>query len=253
MIARAAEEAAVALLAVQFLTRLPVPARHTPERMAAVPRWLPGVGLGIGALCGGVLLLAAQIWPPALAALAAVAAGLALTGALHEDGLADCCDGLGGGASAERALEIMRDSRIGSYGAAGLGLVLAARVLALAALAPPLAALALVAGHGASRAAVAHAIATMPYARQEGAGSAMPALGTGGLALALATGGAGLAALLLVAPPGAVAAGLFGLLAGAALIRRWLRRRLGGYTGDGLGAIQQAAELGLYLGLAAWP
>ncbi len=262
MRARLAEEAAVFLLALQFLTRLPVArlpafaAAFTPARMAASPRWHPGVGLLIGAAAGLAYWVAAAAWPPALAALAAIAAGLALTGALHEDGLADLCDGLGGGsgggAGRERTLEIMRDSRIGAHGAIGLGMALAARATALAALPVAAAPLVLVAGHGASRASMVLALATGRYARARGAGVAVAAgPGAGGLAFALALGALALLALGLVLPAAAVAGGLAGLAAGHVALRAAYERRLGGWTGDCLGAVQQASELGLLLGVLA--
>ena len=110
MRARLAEEGAIFLLAVQFLTRLPVRSTrlYSPARLAATPRWHPAVGLIVGAITGLVFVAAAHVFPPALAALLSTAAGLMTTGCFHEDGFADACDGLGGGATRERALEIMR-------------------------------------------------------------------------------------------------------------------------------------------------
>lgn len=254
MRARVAEEWAVFLLALQFLTRLPLPGElgWTPERMAATPRWHPGVGAIVGLVAGGAFWLAVQILPPVLAALVATAAGVLATGAFHEDGLADACDGLGGGATRERALEIMRDSRIGTYGAVGLGLVLAAKVAALAALPVAAVPLVLVAGHAASRASSVAVIATSAYVREHGTGKPVAAgIGPGGLAFALATGLLAVLALALVLPPEAVAGALLGLGLGHWAMRSRFERRLGGYTGDCLGAVQQTSELGLYLGVLA--
>lgn len=249
------EERAAALLAVQFLTRLPVAdPGFTPARLAASPRWYPAVGIGLGLASGAVLLAASSIWSPVLAALAAVAAGVALTGALHEDGFADLCDGLGGGRTRQRAMEIMRDSRIGAYGALGLGLVLAARVLALAEAAGTGAGAGvatLVAAQAASRGGIVALLAALPYARPDGAASGIAAPGPRGLAFAL---GIGLASVvpLAILSPGAAAAGLAGLVLGWGAVLALLRRRLGGYTGDGLGAVQVACDVGLCLGVAAW-
>jgi adenosylcobinamide-GDP ribazoletransferase len=254
---RLREEWAVFLLAVQFLTRLPLPrdVGWTPSRMAATPRWHPGVGLLVGAAAGAACWAAAGLWPPLVAALAATAFGIILTGAFHEDGLADACDGLGGGTTRERALEIMRDSRIGTYGAIGLVLVLGAKVTALAAIAevaPAAAALALVAGHCAGRASSVVVIATGRYVREHGTGKPVAdGMGAGGLAFALATGAAGMGLLGLVVPAVAVAGALLGLALGHAAMRQWYARRIGGYTGDCLGATQQTSEVGLYLGLLA--
>jgi adenosylcobinamide-GDP ribazoletransferase len=246
------DEAAALLLAVQFLTRLPTgDPGFTPARMAASPRYYPLVGALVGALGALVLLAAGAALPWPVAVLASTAATVALTGALHEDGLADTFDGLGG-ATRERSLAIMRDSRLGSFGALALGLTLAAKVAALAALPAALAAAALVAGHGASRLSSVAVVATSRYLRPAGAaGFTAEGIGAGGLALAAATGGLCLLGLAAVAGLAAAGAAL-GLVAGHALARVSFERRLRGYTGDCLGAVQQLSELGLYLGLVAW-
>ena len=254
MRARLAEERAIFLLALQFLTRLPLPwdLGYTPARMAATPRWHPGVGVLVGGLAGLVFALAAEVWPPALAALVSTAAGLLLTGALHEDGFADACDGLGGGVTRDAALEIMRDSRLGTYGAAGLGLMLGAKVLALAALPVAAVPLVLVAGHTSSRASSVLVIATSRYVRDHGAGKPVAeGIGPGGLAFALGTGAAAVLTLAVALPAAAVAGGALGLAAGQVAMRARFERRLGGYTGDCLGAVQQTSEVGLYLGVLA--
>ncbi|MBP7241114.1 adenosylcobinamide-GDP ribazoletransferase [Amaricoccus sp.] len=253
MRARLGEEWAIFLLAVQFLTRLPLPRElgWTPARMAATPRWHPAVGALVGALAGAVFWAAGLVWPPAVAALLAVAAGLLATGAFHEDGLADACDGLGGGTARERALEIMRDSRIGTYGAAALTLILAGRILVLASLPVALAPLALVAGHAASRASSVLVLATSRYVRDHGTGKPVSSgVGPRSLAVALACGLAAVLPLALAAPLAAVA-GLGGLALGHVLMRSRFERRLGGYTGDCLGAVQQTSEIGFYLGALA--
>ncbi len=239
---RLRREAGLFLFALQFLTRLPVPplAGWGPDRLARAARWFPAVGALVGVVAGAVYALAAQALPPLAAASLAVAAGMALTGALHEDGLSDTLDGLGGGATRERALEIMRDSRIGAYGAAGLGLSLLLRAAAIAALPPAAGLAALVAAHVAGRAGVVLAMDLAPYARPSGAGSGAAAgLPRGTLAVALA----------LAAAICALAAGFAGvwalslaLLLGWAVLRR-LVRRLGGWTGDGLGAVEQVGEI----------
>lgn len=235
--------------AVIFLTRLPA-GRAGTEDFARAPGWFAAVGLLVGGVQAVVYLLANALWGPALAALAAIIAGLLLTGALHEDGLADTFDGLGGSPRSERALEIMRDSRIGSFGALALGLVLGASVLALAQLGAGAAPVALIAAAGLSRAAMAVMLRHGPYLRAQGTGTGM----TGpqnGLPIALAVAFA--LALGFLALDGAVLSGLAGLLAGAGVIWLWSRRRLGGVTGDILGAAQQMGALGFLLGVLAWP
>lgn len=253
MKARLREEGAVLLVATQFLTRLPVPeGAWTPARMAATPRWYPAVGLLVGAIAGLAYWAGSWVFSPSLAALVSTAVGILVTGCFHEDGFADACDGLGGGATRERKLEIMRDSRLGTYGAAGLGLMLAAKVLSLGALPPLAVPPILVAGHAASRASSVLVIATSRYRRS--AGTAKPiasGIGSRGLGIALATAALPVAALGLWLPWAAVAGGCTGLALGHLLMRRAFERQLGGYTGDCLGAVQQTSEIGFYLGVLA--
>ena len=127
------------VLAAQFLTRLPLRTDRlfTPERMAEAPRYFALVGLLIGSVCAGMFWLAALLLPHLVAILIAMGASLLITGAFHEDGLADTFDGVGGGLDTARALEIMKDSRLGTYGAAALFMALAVKAGALFAL-PPL-------------------------------------------------------------------------------------------------------------------
>lgn len=248
---RLAEEWASFLLACQFLTRLPVPARWDAARMAAAPRWYPAAGLVVGALAAGAYLLAATRFSPDIAALAALATGMLVTGCLHEDGFADVCDGLGGNAPRARALEIMRDSRLGTYGVAGLALMLLGQWQALAGLGAGLAPLALLAGHAASRASCVVVMATSRYARPEGAATSVSGgVGPGSVAVALGVAALPFALLLLRAP--AAAAGLAGLVLAHLLTRAWFERRLGGYTGDCLGAVQQTGMLAFSLGVLGW-
>lgn len=251
---RIADEWAVFLLALQFLTRVPLPADvgWTPARMAASPRWHPGVGVLIGLFCAAVFAVAARVFPPGIAAILSTAAGLLATGCFHEDGLADACDGLGGGAARDRALEIMRDSRIGTYGAAALGMMLLGKVLTLAAFPVVLVPWVLVAGHAASRASSVLVIATSVYVRDHGTGKPVSeGISGASLAFALATGAAAVLSLAFVAPPAAIAGGLAGLGAGHLFMRARFERRLGGYTGDCLGAVQQTSEIGFLLGVLA--
>ena len=190
-----------------FLTRLPIRVTGLdPDRQLARSAWaFPVVGVAIGGVGGVVYAIAAAVGlTPLVAGTLAVAALAAVTGALHEDGLADTVDGLGGGADAESKLRIMRDSRLGGFGAVALILVLVGRIAALDALAQPaLAAAALVAAGAVSRAVVA---------------------------LIVLSAGTALAVLVCV---GAAGGGL-----------AWLaRRQIGGQTGDVLGAVQQVGEI----------
>jgi adenosylcobinamide-GDP ribazoletransferase len=245
-------EAALFGLAWQFLTRLPAPGRvgYSPERMAAAMRYFPAVGAAVGLIGAAVLLAAAIVLPTTPAVLLATTAVVAATGGLHEDGLADTFDGLGAG---ERALEAMRDSRIGTWGVLALVLVLALKVGALAAMPTAVAAAALVAGHAVSRLSMVVVVATSRYVRPDGAGTfTMGGIDAAGFAVAAAAGLACLVGLAVVAGGGAALAGLLGVAVGHLLSRGLYEPRLGGYTGDCLGATQQLGEAGLYLGVVAW-
>jgi adenosylcobinamide-GDP ribazoletransferase len=240
--------------AAQFLTRLPVPGPKawSDELLARSARYFPLVGLAVGGLCAAVLLLARQAWPiGVLPALLAIALGVAATGGFHEDGLADTADGLGGGHTPAQRLTIMKDSRLGSYGALALGLVLAARIAALAQAGGPWrAAAVLVCAHGLARAAAVVAMHLTPYAADPAASKLKPVardVRASETVIALLI---GLAPLMLLTPTTAVVAGLAG--AAAALWPALAARRLvGGYTGDVLGAVEQAFETAFLLGVAA--
>lgn len=247
-------EAPAFLLAVQFMTRLRMPfeVEFSPEAARASPRWYPGAGVVIGVICGVIYWGAALVFPPLVAVLAAVAAGLIVTGGLHEDGFADACDGLGGTRPRERVLEIMRDSRIGTYGVLGLGMMLAAKVATLAALPMVAVPFVLIAGHAVSRASVLWVMASSDYVREAGAAQAVAGqLDQRAMATGLVTTLAALLPLVFVLPVAAVAVGLVGLAAGHYAMRHRYEGRLGGYTGDCLGAVQQCSELGFLLGVLA--
>lgn len=242
------------LLAAQFLTRLPLPARgYTPERWARAPQHFATVGLGLGAVLAGLFWGATQLWPQALSAVIVLGFGLVITGALHEDGLADCLDGLGGGRDRVRALEIMRDSRIGAYGALGLGGVLALQAVALSTAPLEIGIGAILIGHTQSRAMMAHALGQTRYIRKRGAGTGLDRpLGRAGWAMTSGAMALGvLASLPFLGLSGAGAAVLSGVLSGA-VWRRWTLRRLGGDTGDTLGALHCVVLTGSMLGAAAW-
>lgn len=242
-------------LALQFLTRLPVPGDldYSAKAMRQSPGWYPAVGLVVGSAAAAVFWLAALVLPQAVAVLLAVGAGLMLTGALHEDGFADLCDGLGGGRGDRvRTLEIMRDSRIGAFGAMGLFMVLALRLSCLALLPVGLAGVALILGAVLSRGSMVRAMAGAEYARSQGAGSAV----AGDMApevlqraLLTAIGAAALALPFVGLWP--LICGLAGLALAHLALRRLYEPRLGGYTGDCLGAVQVTSEIGFLLGLLA--
>ena len=243
-------------LALQFFTRLRIPrwVGFDAAWQRNAIRYFPAVGWTVGLVSGGVYALAMLIWPPTIAVLLALGAGLWMTGAMHEDGLADTCDGIGAGGDVERMLKIMRDSHIGVFGVVGLGLTLALICAALAALPPHQACAALLLAHPLSRLACFPLIRKLQYLRAAGKAKALAEQITAGECwIGVAT---VLPLLLLVGLGGWLP--WSGLLLGLVLIfpvvwrlARLFVKRLGGYTGDCLGAVQQAAEAVFYLGVVA--
>jgi adenosylcobinamide-GDP ribazoletransferase len=244
----------------RFYSRLPAwPAAeaHKPPDFRRAARALPVAGVLIGG-CGALALLAAYAFgiPPLPAAACAVAVLVVVTGALHEDGLADAADGFGGGGDREKKLEIMRDSRLGSYGALALILSLILRVTALASLTEHgvlLGATALIAIGAVSRVAGLAPLAMLQPARADGAGASALAPDAESLRFALLI-AAGLS--LLPSMGGAslwqIALADFAALAAAAFVAHLAKNQIGGYTGDVLGAAQQAAEVSALLFLSAY-
>ncbi len=257
---RLVHELRLFFIALQFFTRVPVPAwvGYTPEWMHASARHYPGVGLLVGLWGAAMLAAGSALWPVPVAVGLSMAATAWLTGGFHEDGLADTCDGLGGAVGRERALTIMKDSRLGSYGALGLVFVLGLKATTLHGLVGLSLPQALVAGiwaHAASRAVPVLLLFLLPYAGDAEHAKAKPMaqqVTRGGLVAAL---GWVVVLTALVLALGASASALAGALGGLALVtlvcRRWYRRRLGGYTGDTLGAAQQFGELAALLGWLA--
>ncbi|HTI67346.1 MAG TPA: adenosylcobinamide-GDP ribazoletransferase [Caulobacteraceae bacterium] len=240
--------------ALQFLTRIPMPAldRFEPGWTTRAVRYFPLVGQLVGGLSALVLVGAAYVWNGWVAALLATAASVLVTGALHEDGLADTADGLGGGATPGRRLEIMKDSRTGTYGFLALGLVLALKVAVLGGQPAFVAGAALLAAHGLARAAAVVVMRLTPYAPLGAAGKWAPA--ARGVTAGEAATAVALAAWPLALLPAET--GLAGVAAGAAaaaVVALTARRLVGGHTGDVLGAVEQSFELGFLLGAAAVP
>jgi adenosylcobinamide-GDP ribazoletransferase len=230
-----------------FFTRLPLSARLAldGQDFRRAITYFPLCGWLVGAFSALVWWLSARAMPASIAAGLALVAGVLLTGALHEDGWTDVCDGFGGGHTKERILEIMKDSRIGAFGVLGLVLLFGLKWQALAALPGALVPTALVAGHALSRGMAATLMASLDYARAEGPSKSralVVRLGGARLAFVVATALAPLVLLPLRAWWGAAA-----LVVLSPVLARYFRKRLGGYTGDCLGAAQQLGELVFYL------
>ena len=243
-------------IALQFFTRLPIPrwVGFQPEWLHHASRYFPLVGCVVAAVAAAVYLLAALVLPAPLAAVLSTAASIYVTGAFHEDGFADTCDGLGGGMTRERVLEIMKDSRIGAYGAIGIVCMLGVKCTALALLPPGSVIAALFVAHPLSRLAATSLIWRMDYARAEGKAKPM-AQQMSTTEFVIAASSALLPGLLLAASGLLPPAVLCACVAAAALSAFWLARkfqaRLQGYTGDCLGAVQQLAEVAVYLVIVA--
>lgn len=237
------------LFGVMFLTSLPVPRldENRIERLARAAVYFPLIGSLIGTIVGVVYLGASLVFAPPLAAALAIVASLLLTGALHEDGLADTFDGFGGATPGKR-LEIMRDSRIGTYGASALMSSIALRWIVLSQIGGAEGLIALIVSHSCSRSLLPAILVSNRYAR--GSGLARSVAGSVNVGEALLSGAigltlcfiAGIAPGLLAFAVSAVAGGLFFTI---------VLRKFEGYTGDSLGAVQQIAEISALLALVA--
>jgi adenosylcobinamide-GDP ribazoletransferase len=238
-------------LAISFLTRLPFGGVGvaSPGALARSMGVFPLVGVVVGGIGGAIYAIAHFFMPASAASLLAIGAVALVTGALHEDGLADTADGFGGGEDRADKLAIMRDSRIGTFGMVALSLSLGLRAVALAEIGGSLAVVgALVAAHALSRAAIPLAMQALTPARRDGLGAlaGQPSAAQTGIAITLA-----LVVAALVLPPGAALAALAGATAGVTLIVLLAQEQIGGFTGDVLGAVEQAAETLALLGVLA--
>jgi adenosylcobinamide-GDP ribazoletransferase len=241
-----------------FYTRIPCPpwVDHSAEYLNKATRYFPLMGWIVGGTAALVLWGGAALWPIPVAVMLSTIAGVWLTGAFHEDGLADVADGYGGGWSAQQILEIMKDSRVGAFGALGLMLILLLKLAALAALASQdlhLSLYALWLMHSLSRLAATWMIFAYPYARADEQSKAKPVAQRMPLpdlllahlwgAIPLGLGLYWLGWTLLLVP--------LAMSAGFAYLAQMYLKWTGGYTGDGLGSVQQVTEVLGYLGLLA--
>lgn len=239
-------------IALQFFTRLPIPrwVGFEQEWLHHASRYFPAVGVVVGAVAAAACAVAGMVFPHVVAVMLSTIACIYLTGAFHEDGFADMCDGLGGGMTKARVLEIMTDSRIGAYGAIGIGLLLALKITTLAHLPPMTTVMALLAAHPLSRLASTALIWQLEYVKGEGKAKPLAQkMSTAEFAIAVAS--VAIPALAIVLAGGlswqAVMAGIAATAAAAVWLARKFVRRIGGYTGDCLGAVQQLSELAFYL------
>lgn len=253
LVGRIGEEFCVMLTAFGYFSRLPMPSAlaFSEARLAASGRYIPVVGLFVGLVGAAIYWLALQRFSTALAVSMSMVTTLLLTGALHEDGLADCCDAFGGGHQREDVLRIMKDSRIGAFGAIGLVLSLLIKWQALSGIAtvmPLGAALWMIAAHAASRAATIVYLSTLDYARADGKARSFAKTPWSSAIVALLI---GLPALFWMD----TALGCLLVALGFVLhivLGVWFKHRLNGYTGDCLGLAQQIFEIAIYLTVLGW-
>ncbi len=238
-----------ARIAVGFLTRIPVP-HDGPLDARALSRaaaWFPAVGLLVGGVLGGVRLLGDLALAPGPATVLALLAAILVTGGFHEDGLADTADGLGAHVGRERKLEILRDSRVGTYGALAVAFALLLPYATLSGLSGEEVLRAALVAHVLGRWSTLPQSLAWPPARTGGSGALVRATPLGTAAATLLAAAVALAAGGLVA--GAVALGVAVLVtAGASAL---LARAFGGVTGDSYGAVNKLVEMSTYLALAA--
>jgi adenosylcobinamide-GDP ribazoletransferase len=251
------------LVATQVLTRLPVPtlSEFQPMWLTRSARYFPLVGALVGAINVGAWWLCSRCFPPAVSVGLMMAVSLLVTGAFHEDGFADVCDGFGGGATPERVLAIMKDSRVGAYGAIGVAMMLGVKWATLVALPGAAIALLVVGAHMMSRWCSIGLIWGLRYIRSDGDGKAKPLAGSlsgpnwvlSGLIGTLALTPVMLACDFSLNSP--VSRAFFAAVAAAVLTAfiaaAYFKRRIGGYTGDCLGAVQQLSELSFLLAALA--
>lgn len=247
------------LTAMQFFTRIPVPAwvGHSAQQLDQAARYFPLVGMSVGALAAAVFWSSALVLPLTLALALSMLASIMITGAFHEDGLSDFVDGMGGGYSREKILAIMKDSHVGAYGVIAIVIALLIKFQALLALSNKyslvLVMATLIAAHAVSRLMAISIMLTQQYVRDDDKARAKPVaqgLSRVSFVIAVVT---GMVAIALLFMAGASVVNIISALAIALLQRIYLgwqmRKKLGGYTGDCLGAVQQITEIGFYLGL----
>lgn len=237
------------LNAIMFYTRIPVPKNlpYSDEMLNRSTRYFPFIGWIVGGIGAVAFYELEYVFPPELAILLSMLVTIFVTGAFHEDGFADFCDGFGGGYTRERILTIMKDSRIGTYGSIGLVGILAAKFMSLHSLDVANIPVVLLAGHSLSRLMPILVIYTSEYSREDATSKTKP-IGKKGkgfdFILALFFG----LAFLIFIPITYSLAILPVLLLTTIIFRSYITRKIGGYTGDCLGALQQIAEVEFYLG-----
>lgn len=238
--------------ALQFYTRLPAPkwVVYKPENLSLATAYLPFVGWIVGLITSAVWLAADYLTNPSIAVLCSMAISILLTGAFHEDGFADVCDGFGGGWTRDKILEIMKDSRVGTYASVGLILILALKFALLQSIIGRESTVigVLISGHALSRLMPVFVIYMLPYSRDTDS-KAKPVAEKPPFSVLVSAIAFGVLPLLgmvayLGQPQLLAIILLLGLI--TILLARYFKKWIGGYTGDCLGAIQQVCEVAFY-------
>jgi adenosylcobinamide-GDP ribazoletransferase len=242
------------LLAVRFLTRFRVPQGlpNSDDLTVRSTKFHPLVGGLIGVITGGILLITAQLVPWHVAVLLAIIAGLLATGAFHELGLARAVDAISSGRDRQEAFEILDATYMGAFGILALGMAMALKIGVLVAMPLDLAVVGGIAGHAIGRMATVHIVWTTYTARDLGARARVPGVTPDGYLIALLCSVICIIPLWLLSGTAAVLCAFLGAVLMGQLFRLIIVRKLGGYTGNCLGGVQQMGEIGTYLGLAVW-
>ena len=236
------------LLALTFYTRLPGPQNQDYTKLPQATIYLPLVGWVVGAVTALSFYLANLLWQQVIAVILALIVGIFLTGAFHEDGFADVCDGFGGGWGKQRIMEIMKDSFIGVYAVIGLIFILLLKISILSTLPTTTVPFVLFSGHSISRLFPLLLMQRYNYVRETDSKAAVAVYKPARRQLILATIFALIPLLLL---PLTCLLSIIPLLLGNVFLGRYFYRHIGGYTGDCLGASQQLTEIVFYLSISA--
>jgi adenosylcobinamide-GDP ribazoletransferase len=248
------KEVQIFFAALMFFTRLPCPkwVKYSDEYQAACSRYFSLVGVIIGSIGGAVFYGCSLVFPFSLAVLLSMISTILVTGAFHEDGLADACDGFGGGWTKENILVIMKDSRLGTFGTVGLVSILSLKYCCLIQMAPGMIVLSLISAHALSRFAASTLLYTLPYVRNGAEAKSKPAMQRISVNSLIFGSIWGILPLVLFKNV-FVFIILFPVAAVTLILSRYFLKWIGGQTGDCGGATQQICEVTIYLSfLVLW-
>jgi adenosylcobinamide-GDP ribazoletransferase len=241
-------ELKIFLTAIMFYTRIPVPkfTGYSEENLNKATRYFPLIGIIVGGIAALIFYTLQFILPKELAILLSMSSSILLTGAFHEDGFADFCDGFGGGYSKEKILEIMKDSRIGTYGSIGLILILGIKFFSLSNIETAQIPIVLISAHAFSRIFPVIMIYTSKYSRLDALSKTKP-IGERGNILSFCI--ALIFGLVMLYFIHWMAIALIIVICSLTFLvfRKYVIRKIDGYTGDVLGALQQISEIGFYI------